>query len=218
MWCIGELTKKYILRMEDILDLYDEKYDPKRPVVCLDEKPVVLREDSRPSIPARPGRPLKRDYEYIRHGKVNVFCSVEPKAGKHFAKATPNRSGPQFAMMLSDIARRYPKAKKIHLVMDNLSTHTKKMLIDHFGKERGKRLWRRFKVHYTPTHGSWLNQAETEIGIFIGQYVGKSRVPNLTVLKRKVAAWNEEANAKRILFNWCFTKAKARKTMGYKKV
>lgn len=210
MWCIGELTDEYIHRMKDILDLYEEKYDPKRPIVCLDEKPIVIREDSRPSIPVRPGRPLKRDYEYIRHGKVNLFCSVEPKAGKHFAKATPNRTSPQFAMMLADIARRYPQAKKIRLVMDNLSTHTKKALVDHFGKKRGNKLWRRFEPHYTPTHGSWLNQAETEISIFTRHYVGKSRLPDLQTLKRKAKAWNKEANEKRIKFDWRFTKAKAR--------
>jgi hypothetical protein len=218
MWCIGELTAEYIRRMEEILDLYESKYDLFEPVVCLDEKPVKLRSDSRASIPMQPGRPLKRDYEYVRHGKVNVFCSVEPKAGKHFAKATPNRTAPEFAKMLSDIARRYPKARKIHLVMDNLNTHFEKSLIEHFGERRGKKLWRRFKPHYTPTHGSWLNQAETEIGIFIGHYVGKSRVPDLTTLQAKVRAWNYEANARRIKFNWRFTKAKARKKMGYKNV
>jgi DDE superfamily endonuclease len=180
MWCIGNLTEEYIFRMEDILDLYDDKYDPKRPVVCLDEKPVVLREDTRVSMPVRPGSPLKRDYEYIRHGKANAFCSVEPKAGRHFAKATPNRTAPEFAKMLAAIARRYPDAKKIHLVMDNLNTHVEKSLTDHFGKKRGRRLWQRFEVHYTPKHASWLNQAETEIGIFIGQYVGKTRVLNPT--------------------------------------
>jgi hypothetical protein len=210
MWCVGILTDEYIKRMLNILRLYERKYDPEQPVVCLDEKPIKLREDSRESIPLRRGHPLKRDYEYIRHGKVNLFCSVEPKAGKHFCKATPNRTSPQFAMMLADISKKYRRAKKIHLVVDNLSTHSKKALVDHFGKKRGEKLWQRFKLHYTPTHGSWLNQAETEIGIFMGHYVGKTRVPDLDTLKRKARAWNKESNEKRIKFNWRFTTKKAR--------
>lgn len=117
-------------------------------------------------------------------------------------------------MILADISKKYRRAKKIHLVVDNLSTHSKKALVDHFGEDRGEKLWQRFKLHYTPTHGSWLNQAETEIGIgigiFVGHYIGKTRVPDIDTLKKKATAWNKESNEKRIKFNWRFTTKKAR--------
>lgn len=145
--------------MEALLNLYEKPLDPRRPVVCLDERPVQLLDAYRPGKPMRPGRIALKDYEYIRCGTANVFCAVGPKAGKHFInkhfiKATPNRKGPAFAEMMRDIAQRYPRAKEIRMVLDNLSTHTAKSLVDRFGKRRGMKLWRRFRVYYTPKHGS----------------------------------------------------------------
>lgn len=215
MWCVGELTDEYIKRMEDILDLYEEEDDSNRPVVCIDEKLFQLLSDVRPSIPMKPGRILKRDYEYKRESTANIFCAVEPKAGKHFIKTTPNRTGKEFAQFMRELARRYPRAAKIRLVMDNLNTHNEKTLIAHLGPRRGENLWNRFEVHYTPTHGSWLNQAETAIGIFVGQYVGKTRVSTLAGLRKKTRAWNKEANERGVKFEWKFTKKIARKKMGY---
>ena len=110
----------------------------------------------------------------------------------------------------------YPYVEKIQLVMDNLNTHNEKTLKSHLGPKRGANLWKKFEVHYTPLHGSWLNQAETAIGIFIGQYVGRSRVPDLPALRRKTKAWNKNANKENIKFEWKFTKKKAREKMGYK--
>ena len=201
--------------MESILDLYEREYNPKEPVVCMDEKLIQLLSDVRAPIPMKPGRIFKRDYEYKRGSTANIFCSVEPKVGKHFIKATPNRTGKEFSHFLRDLVRRYPGIKKIHLVMDNLNTHNEKTLIAHQGPKRGRNLWKRFEVHPTPNHASWLNQAETAIGLFAGQYIGRSRVPDLIVLRRKVAAWNKESNEKRIKFELKFTKKNARKKMKY---
>ena len=114
----------------------------------------------RPPIAMQPGRVARRDAEYRRCGTANVFCGVQPKAGRHFTKATDNRSSPEFAAYLLDIAAAYPEADTIHLVMDNLSSHTRKAVVERFGAEDGDWLWNRFTVHYTPEHGSWLNQAE----------------------------------------------------------
>jgi hypothetical protein len=114
----------------------------------------------------KPGSVAKRDSEYERAGTANVFCGVEPKAGVHFTKVTPNRSSPEFADFIQSIADWYPKAATIHLVMDNLSSHTSKALRDRFGEQAGGAHWDRFTVHYTPLHGSWLNQAELEIACF----------------------------------------------------
>jgi hypothetical protein len=165
--------------MEDVLKIYEKTLSEHQPVICVDEKPVVLHADTRPSVPVRPGRVGRRDYEYKRCGTANVFCAVEPKAGRHFTKPTPTRKSPEFADFLLEIAASYPQADTIHLVLDNLSTHTRKAVVDRYGEKDGDWLWRRFTVHHTPKHGSWLNQAEIEIGIFSRQCLGKRRIGNI---------------------------------------
>jgi hypothetical protein len=119
--------------MEDVLALYEKPVSEKEPVVCMDEKPVVLHADVRPPRPMRPGRIMRRDSEYKRCGTANVFCGVQPKAGRHFTQATPNRSSSEFADYLVEIAASYPEADTIHLVMDNLSSHSRKALVERFG-------------------------------------------------------------------------------------
>src|ERR1700688_1194544 len=160
MWCIPQLDAEYVRKMEDVLAVYEKPYMEAETVVCLDEKPVSLHAEVRPSWPARPGRLAKRDSEYERCGTANVFCAVEPKAGRHFTFATPDRSGFEFAKVIFQLALRYNDAKKIHLVLDNLNIHRRKSLTDALGAEIGAEVWSRFTVHYTPRHGSWLNQAE----------------------------------------------------------
>jgi hypothetical protein len=108
MWCVAELDEEYIRRMEDVLAVYKNPPSEREPVVCIDEKPVVLHADVRPSRPLQPGRVLRRDSQYERRGTANAFCGVEPKAGRHFTKATPDRSSPQFADYLLEIAEHYP--------------------------------------------------------------------------------------------------------------
>src|SRR3954470_13910201 len=151
--------------MEDVLEVYERPYDPQQPVICLDEKPITLHADVRPTTPAAPGREARRDNEYKRCGTANVFCAVEPKAGRHFTFATPDRSGVEFAQVICHLASNYPEATTIHLVLDNLNIHRRKSLTDFYGEEAGHELWDRFTVHYTPRHGSWLNQAEIEISL-----------------------------------------------------
>lgn len=204
--------------MEDVLDLYERPYDPMNPVVCLDERPAVLHEDTRPASAVQPHREARYDYEYQRNGTANVFCAVEPLAGKHLIKATANRKGDQFAHMLEDIAANYPHVQTIHLVLDNLNTHCQRTLVKHLGSECGESLWNRFTVHYTPIHGSWLNQAEIEIGVLNQQCLAKRRIPTLALLQQETAAWAEYANATGLRFRWGFTTAKARKTFGYERV
>jgi hypothetical protein len=216
MWCVAELTPEYVERMEGILDLYAQPLNPKQPTVCLDESPIQLLEDARPCIEAKkPGDIRKRDSEYVRHGTANLFAAVEPKAGKHLTTITKNRKGSEFAKMLEKIDKAYPEAETIHLVMDNLSTHGKKPLIALFGEKRGEELWGRFTPHFTPKHGSWLNQAEIEIGIFRRQCLGRSRIPDIGPLRRRASAWNRRANRKGLKINWKFTVEKARKKFHY---
>jgi len=184
-------------------------------VVCVDEKPVVLHKDTQPPIPTQPGRIGRRDYEYKRCGTANVFCGVEPKAGRHFTKTTPTRSSPEFADFLLEIAEHYPDADTIHLVVDNLSTHTRKALVDRFGEAASGWLWERFTVHYTPKHGSWLNQAQIEISLFRRQCLGTRRIGNIAALRRQTKAWNRRANRDKIRIQWKFTRKQARRTLHY---
>ena len=217
MWCVGELDEEYIRRMEELLALYEKPLREKQPVVCVDEKPVVLHADARPPEPMRPGQIARRDAEYVRRGTANVFCGVQPKAGRHFTKVTPTRSSPEFADYLLEIAASYPEADTIHLVMDNLSSHRRKALVDRFGEKIGGWLWNRFTVHYTPKHGSWLDQAEIEISLFSRQCLGHRRIPSLLDLRREAKVWNRKMNRNRITIDGQFTRRKARQKFGYKR-
>ena len=217
MWCVAELNDEYIAKMEDVLETYEKPYNPAEPVVCLDEKPVTLHAEVRPVSAAEPGREARRDSEYERCGTANVFCAVEPKAGRHFTFVTPNRSAFEFARVVCDLALQYPKAKTIHLVMDNLNIHCRKSLTDAFGAEMGSEVWNRFTIHHTPTHGSWLNQAETEIGLFARQCLATRRIPDIKTLRRESRAWNRRTNRDQIKINWRFDRQSARRKFGYKR-
>jgi len=212
MWCIDE----YIERMEDVLEVYEKPLSAEEPVVCADEKPVTLHHDVRDPLPMKPGSVAKRDKEYERCGTANVFCAIEPQAGVHFRKVTPTRSSPEFADFLQSIAPRYPAAQTIHLVRDNLSSHTRKALVERFGAAVGGSLWDPFTVHYTPVHGSWLNQAELEIGLFSRQCLGKRRIGDIRFLRAEARAWNRRVNRKRVTIHWKFDRKKARKKFKYK--
>ena len=202
--------------MEDVLEVYEKPLSAQEPVVCVDEKPVTLHHDVRDPIPMKPGSVAKRDNEYERCGTANVFCAIEPQAGVHLTKVTPTRSSPEFADFMQSIANRYPESQTIHLVMDNLSSHTPKALVERFGAEVGGSLWDRFTVHYTPVHGSWLNQAELEIGLFSKQCLGKRRIGDIRFLRAEARAWNRRVNRKRITIHWKFDRKKARKKFKYK--
>jgi hypothetical protein len=217
MWCVAELNEDYITKMEDVLETYERSYNAQEPVVCLDEKPVTLHADLRPATPAAPGREARRDNEYERCGTANVFCAVEPKAGRHFTFPTPDRSAFEFAQVAFKLAIQYSEAETIHLVMDNLNIHRRKSLTDLYGAEVGGEIWDRFTVHYTPTHGSWLNQAEIEIGIFSRQCLGTRRIPDLKTLRREARSWNREINRARTKINWKFDRKAARRRFGYKR-
>jgi hypothetical protein len=217
MWVVADLDDDYIARMEDVLAVYERPYDPQQPVICLDEKPITLHADLRPASPAAPGREARRDNEYERRGTANVFCAVEPKAGRHFTFATPDRSALEFAQVASEIALHYMEAKTIHLVLDNLNIHRRKSLTDLYGAEFGSEIWDRFTIHYTPTHGSWLNQAEIVIGMFTRQCLGRRRIPDLKTLRRESRAWNRRVNRARTKIKWRFDRKTARQKFGYKR-
>ncbi len=213
---MAELDEEYIARMEDVLAVYEKPLLAREPVVCIDEKPVVLHREVRPPVAMRPGRVARRDGEYQRCGTANVFCGVQPKAGRHFTKVTNDRSSPEFADYLLDLAAGYPEADTIHLVMDNLSSHTRKAVVERFGAEAGEWLWNRFTVHYTPKHGSWLNQAEIAISLFSRQCLGRRRIGDRPALRKETRAWNRRVNRDRVTIQWNFTRKQARQKFGYK--
>ncbi len=184
-------------------------------MVCVDEKPVVLHQEIRPPQATRPGRVARRDGEYQRCGTANVFCGVQPQAGRYFPKVTDSRSSLEFADYLLEVAIRYPEADTIHLVLDNLSSHTRKAAVERFGEKAGGWLWNRFTVHYTPKHGGWLNQAEIAISLFSRQCLGRRRIRDRGSLQRETRAWGRRMNRDRVPIRWSFTRKKARHTFDY---
>jgi transposase len=215
MWCVPAIDHEFVDRMEDVLRLYARPYDPTAPVICLDERPVVLHDEERPGTPIAPGRLARTDYEYVRKGTANVFCIVEPKTGRRLTHSTKRRAGGDFARALYRIAKAYPAAKRIHLVIDNLSTHSEKSCTDTFGMRRGRALWRRFKVHFTPKHASWLNAAEMEVSLVARQCLGTRRIPDLPTLHREVRAWRARATHSGCTIRWRFRVADARRVFKY---
>ena len=209
MWCVAEITQKYLDAMNDILTLYEKPYNSKEPVVCFDEKSLQLLGEKREPRPMREGVPLRRDYEYSRNGTANIFCAVEPVAGRHLTGIHSRRTANDFADFLAWLARCYPNTKTIHLVMDNLNTHRQRSLEKRFGPKRGREIWHRFTPHYTPVHASWLNQAEIEIGLIARQCLKHRRIASQAELREEVRAWNARANREKIKIRWAFTSKKA---------
>jgi hypothetical protein len=196
--------------MEDVLSLYELPYAEDYPQVCLDEKLVILHADVVEPLPVQPGRPERVDYEYERLGTANLFVMVERLAGYRHVEVTARRTAEDYARQLQWLADvRYPTAQKIRLVQDNLNTHRLANLYLVFPPEEAYRLAQRFELHYTPNHGSWLNMAEIEIGIFERGCLGK-RVASLDDLKRRVATLESERNAAHATVHWRFTTGDAR--------
>lgn len=217
MWCVPTLNAEYIARMENVLNVLARPYDRRAPVVALDERPVVLRGSARPGRPMAPGHLARMDYEYVRQGTANVYCIVEPKAGRHLTHATRNRKARRFAAALQRIARGYPTATTIHLVMDNLNIHGPHALTTALGPAPAAALWARFTPHYTPKHGSWLNPAEIEASLWARECLGTHRVETVKALRDRTRLWNARANRAKRTITWRFTSAKARRVFGYTK-
>jgi len=209
MWCIESIDSEYRKRMYDILDLYEEEYDPKRPIVCLDEKTKQLIEDKSKPIPMKPGSPEKYDYEYIRNGTTNIFVAVEFKAGKRITQVTERRTRIDFAhFMKALIIEEYSEADFIKLITDNLNIHNEKSFYEAFCEDEAKQILKKIEFHYTPKHASWLNAAEIEINVMNMQCTGK-RIGDRGTLTNEVSAWTKRRNENKKKINWKFTKNKA---------
>lgn len=209
-WCIPEVSAEFVAAMEDLLALYAQPYDALRPVVCLDEKPVVLHELARPTQPAAPGRRERRDYEYVRQGTADLFVLVEPLAGWRQVAVTAQRTKLDYAACLRYLAEEvYPDVLCIRLVQDNLNTHRLAALYEAYPPERAYRIAQRFEPHYTPKHGSWLNMAEIEISVFERGCLSRP-VGDPVTLQQRVSALEVERNGARCRIRWQFAVNDAR--------
>jgi hypothetical protein len=200
--------------MEDVLDLYAEAPDPKRPVVCFDESPEQLIGEVRQPIPARPGQLERYDYEYRRNGTVNLFVLLDLHRPWRKVKVTERRAAEDYAHCMRDLVDiHYPDAKIIRVVQDNLSTHSAGALYQTFPPAEARRILRRLEFHYTPKHATWLNMVEIEIGVLRGQCLDR-RIDDPKRLHRQITAWERRRNAARSRIKWMFTTDKARAEMG----
>ena len=210
-WCIPvEASAEFACCMEDVLDVYQRPYDPKRPQVCMDETNKQLLADIQPPLPAKPGQPARYDYEYEREGVANLFMFVEPLAGKRHVEVTDRRTKIDWALamrQLSDVY--YPEAEVIVIVLDNLNTHSAASFYEAFEPQEAHRLAHRFEFHHTPKHGSWLNIAEIELSA-LGRQCLRQRIPNKDRLASEVSSWENERNASVVKVLWRFTTADAR--------
>lgn len=184
-------------RMEDVLDLYEEPYDPNKPLICFDEMPYQMVAEKRTPFPTKPDQPARYDYEYERRGMANLFIIFEPKKGWRRVDVTEQRTALDFAHQMRALAEEYyPQAEKIRVVLDNLNTHTPASLYKAFEAQEARRLLRRLEFHHTPKHASWLNQVEIELSVLIGQCLGERRIPDEETLGREVGAWERESATK----------------------
>ena len=209
MWCIQKITLEYRKRMYHILYLYMKKYDPKHPVIGLDEKPKQLIGDERKPILMSPGRPEKYDYEYKRNGTANIFMAVDFKGGTRATRVTSHRTKKDFAKFIKHLVDHvFPDAIKLHIVLDNLNTHNKSALYETYSKKEADRILKKIKFHYTPKHGSWLNVAEIEIGSMDTQCT-RRRIESKALLRSEVQAWTARRNKIKDTIDWRFTRQKA---------
>ncbi len=214
MWCVGKLTPEYRRRMYALLDLYARPLPLDETLVCLDEKSKQLLAHSRAPQPMRAGVPRREDYEYVRKGTRNLFVAVEPRAGRRTVMVTARRTKKDFVAFAQHLLEKvYPKMRRIHLVMDNLNTHFRRVFEEVLGVRRATHLLRRVVFHYTPKHASWLNMAEIEIAALSRQCLDR-RLPDEATLSREVAAWQKHRNGQRRTIEWTFTRHDADRKMG----
>ena len=198
--------------MEDILDIYEEAYDPKHPVVCMDERPCQLIDDILTPIPMKSGKATKVDYEYERKGTCNVFIACEPLTGWRYVEVRNRRTKVDYSVFMEKVSLMFPDADVIRVVQDNLNTHTYGSFYENFEAEKARSLKNRFEFHYTPKKSSWLNMAEIELSALSRQCLDR-RIGDWETLEREAKAWELERNKKRIMIQWRFTTNNAREKL-----
>jgi DDE superfamily endonuclease len=207
------MSAEYVCCMEDVLHLYAEPYDPMRPVVCFDELPYQLLDDGRPPLLCAPGMPVRDDYEYVRRGGCNLFGCFEPRVGRRQIIVTAQRTKRDFAEAMRMLVDEWdPEAAVIRVVLDNLNTHTGAALYEAFAPAEARRILERLEFHYTPKHGSWLNQMEIEWSVLTRQCIDR-RIGAIETLREEVASWERERNGAQVTVDWRFGVGEARTTL-----
>lgn len=207
------MSAEFVWCMEDVLDLYEEPYDSKCPVVCFDEMPYQMVAQTRIPVPSKPGRPARYDYEYERRGMANIFAFFEPKRGWRHLDITERRTAVDFALAMRRLVdEHYPEAKKVRVVLDNLNTHTPASLYKALEPEEARRVLRRLEFHHTPKHASWLNQVEIEFSVLCRQCLNR-RIPKQRILKGECGAWQRKRNEEETTVEWRFTAVDAREKL-----
>ena len=205
-----DASAAFVADMEDVLEVYHRPRDPERPLVCLDESSKQLIIETRTPIPAKPGQPKRHDYEYERNGVANLFMMFAPLEGWRYVKVTDRHTAIDYAEVLRELSDvHFPDAAKIVLVQDNLNTHKPASLYEAFPATEARRLVERFEWHYTPKHGSWLNMAESELGVLASQCLDR-RIADQKILAHQVDAWQDYRNRHHAKANWQFKTADAR--------
>lgn len=208
-----EKDGEYVAHMEDVLSVYERPHDPMAPVVCMDEQPVQLIQETREPIPAAAGRPARVDYEYTRNGTADIFMFTEPLAGRRDVWVTEHRTKIDWAHRVRDLLEgSYAGVPKVTLVMDNLNTHSIGSLYEAFPPAEARALVERLDIHYTPKHGSWLNIAENELSALSKQCLSR-RIGTLQQLRKEVSAWERDRNNATVRVNWRFTISRARQKL-----
>jgi hypothetical protein len=211
MWCIPpKQSAEFVYHMEDVLEVYHRPYDPKRPVLCIDETSKQLVGEARTPLPLGPGMVERYDYEYMRHGVANLFLACEPLAGWRHIAVTEHRGRVDWAGFIRSLLDgRYRDAERVVLVMDQLNTHALASLYEAFPPEEAKRLTERIELHHTPKHGSWLNIAEIELSV-LGRQCLARRIAQQDTLQRKIEQWEQQRNTIATKVDWQFTTEQAR--------
>lgn len=214
MWCIPKVDAEFVARMEDVLSLYAEPPDDRKPVVCFDETPRQLIGEERVPIRPEPGKRARYDYEYVRNGTANIFMFVDVNRPWRCAKVTDQRTGADFADCMRDLVdEHYPEAERIRVVLDNLSTHSPAALYERFEPAEARRILSRIEFHFTPKHASWLNMVEIEIGVMVRQCLDR-RIADMSTLIAEVAKWQQRRNREQARIEWLFTVDRAREKLG----
>lgn len=205
-----EQSAEFVWRMESVLEVYQTAYDPKIPVICIDEATKQLVKETLIPIAAERGQPERFDYEYERNGTANLFMICEPMVGWRRVEVTQQRTAIDYAHLLKTLVDSdYAQAEKLIVIQDNLNTHSPASLYKAFEPQEAQRILSRLEFCHTPKHGSWLNMAEIELSILSRQCLDR-RIPDLETLKSEVDAWQDNRNHEETWINWRFTTADAR--------
>ena len=218
-WCLGEITSEFLARMEQILQLYQQRYDAAYPVVCFDERPCQLLDQVSDPVPMQPGKPLKEDSEYKREGTCCLLVVFQPLTGQRLVETSSTRKGQDYTRFMQKLAKAYPDAVNIRLVQDNLNTHSPSSFYQHLPAEQALQLANRFEWYYTPKKASWLNMVELELSALC-RICLKRRISSMKKMDEQIQHLVKERNQAKATLNWQFSIEKAREKLNrhYQKI